>query len=594
MKKYQILSDAYQPTTVRELLLYMIRPYRLRFIGFFALSFAGVFCWNASSYVASNLITNLTDTVSVTNSAWRLVIIFGFLRLFDEIFWRIAELLMRSFKPQMIERIRAMAFKETLQKPHTFFTNSSSGRIAHWINKLADSTDRVVDNTIWGAWGEFLGLVLSAFFLLTVHWSLALIFSVWLFLLFWYNIRRGREFSRLVERQSDETSKASGLVVDVISNNSSFRVFNAREHERANLDYRQQKIISSWRKSWRYNLVTNTVKGQSTGLVNVFALSIAVILFSNDVVSIGGLVLFLAYFNSASSSLWNLTWNLDEYYRLFGTMQNSLDGLHGEDERRGELTKNEDVFREVSVELKNLSFAYPEMPQEKVLKKISLRIEAGQKVGVVGHSGAGKSTLIGLLLGFYVPSEGSITINEIDVMSKDPSFVRTVSAYVPQDTSMFNRTIRENVLYARPDATEKELMDALEKAKAREFVEKLSKGVDTLVGERGVKLSGGQRQRIAIARAILKDAPLLLLDEATSALDSVSEQAIQKALYELMKGRTAVVIAHRLSTLKHLDKIVVVEKGKIVEEGTHDELLRIKDGIYADLWKRQKDGFIVE
>jgi len=275
-------------------------------------------------------------------------------------------------------------------------------------------------------------------------------------------------------------------------------------------------------------------------------------------------------------------------------MQNSIDGLYGEDERIDDTTNNVEIPQKVMVELKNLSFAYPEMPDEKVLKNIDLRINAGQKVGIVGHSGAGKSTLIGLLLGFYVPSDGLIKINEVDVMTKDPSFVRAISAYVPQDTSMFNRTVRENVIYARPDATELELKEALEKAKASEFVEKLSYGLDTLVGERGVKLSGGQRQRIAIARAIVKDAPLLLLDEATSALDSVSEQAIQKALHELMKGRTAIVIAHRLSTLKHLDKIVVVEKGKIVETGSHDELLLIKDGIYADLWKRQKDGFIVE
>jgi ATP-binding cassette subfamily B protein len=165
---------------------------------------------------------------------------------------------------------------------------------------------------------------------------------------------------------------------------------------------------------------------------------------------------------------------------------------------------------------------------------------------------------------------------------------------VPQDTNLFNRTIRENIVYARPDATNQEVEAALKQAEALDFVKKLPNGLDTLVGERGVKLSGGQRQRIAIARAILKNSPLLILDEATSALDSVSEQAIQKALHELMQGRTTVVIAHRLSTLKHLDKIIVIEKGKIIEEGAHDDLLKIKDGVYADLWRRQKDGFIVE
>lgn len=200
---------------------------------------------------------------------------------------------------------------------------------------------------------------------------------------------------------------------------------------------------------------------------------------------------------------------------------------------------------------------------------------------------------MGLLLGFYTPTAGQILINDVNIISKDPSFIRAVSSFVPQDTSLFNRTIRENVLYARDDADEKVILEALKKAEALEFVEALPNGLDTRIGERGVKLSGGQRQRVAIARAILKDAPLLLLDEATSALDSVSEQAIQKSLHLLMQGRTSIVIAHRLSTLRHLDVIVVLDKGRIVEQGTHEMLIK-SEGIYADLWRRQKDGFIVD
>jgi ATP-binding cassette, subfamily B, bacterial len=211
----------------------------------------------------------------------------------------------------------------------------------------------------------------------------------------------------------------------------------------------------------------------------------------------------------------------------------------------------------------------------------------------VGHSGAGKTTLVGLLLHFYSTSKGEFKIGGVPVEDLTPAQMRELMAFVPQDTNLFNRTVAENIAYARPDAEMKDIVRAATEAQALDFIEKLPDGFDTVIGERGVKLSGGQRQRIAIARALLKNAPILILDEATSALDSVSEQAIQKAFVAAMKDRTAIVVAHRLSTLRHLDRIVVFEGGTIVEQGTHDELVAA-EGLYADLWRRQKDGFIGE
>ena len=581
------------PKTVKGLLIFMVKPYMFKTIAFFTLTFIGIIAWTASPVIIAEIIDKLSQNRHLTSTIWWLVVIYFFLRIIDETLWRVGEAVMRSYKPQMVERVRSLLFSMSLRKSYAYSVNSSSGQIGYWINQTTTMVNDVVDTTIWNVWGRVTGLTVSAIFLFIIHWSLGLLFVVWLILLFWFNIHRGKKFAQLVHLQSEEQSKASGLVVDALSNHLSVRTYNAQEVEKQTLYAEQRHIVRRWRDSWMQNLVTNIGKGQSAAVVSGIALIMVVVLYGNGTIQIGGILLFAAYFGDASSSLWELAWSLDSYYRNSGTIQNALDGLGGEDARMGEVVSKENIPSRVSLKLDDLSFSYPDQQSEDVLKNINLEIPAGKKVGIVGHSGAGKSTLIGLLLGFYEPTEGHILINGIDIASKDPSFAREVSSFVPQDTSLFNRTVRENVVYARPDVGETYLNLALKQARAQEFIEKLPKGLDTLIGERGVKLSGGQRQRLAIARAIVKDSPLLLLDEATSALDSVSEQAIQSALHELMKNRTTIVIAHRLSTLKHLDSIVVLDKGRIVEQGTHEELVKL-GGIYADLWKRQKDGFIAE
>lgn len=591
-QKYTVhVDNPSVPATPVELVKRMIKPYRSRLVLFFALSFLGVLSWTATPAIVGRIINQLQGSRVITPSIWWLVALFAVLRLLDEIFWRLAEWLMRTMKPQMQESIRGNLFAAVLKRQYSFFVNSSSGRIGHWINRATDTAAELIDTTIWSVWGRMCGMVIAFFFLLSAHWSLALLFIVWLILLFSFTVVRGRKFGRLVAIQSDETSKASGMIVDAISNHLSVRVFNAADRENSALRGQQGVIVRAHRLAWLQNLKTNVVKGQSAAIVSSLALVIVLYLYSRGVVQLGDVVIFFAYFSDASSSLWELSWSLDAYYRQFGTIQNSLDGLRGDDERLQRVTT--ELPKSASLTLQDLTFSYPDDHRRAVLDKLNIQIKAGEKIGLVGHSGAGKSTLVGLLLGFYEPTSGQIMINDVPLPDYDPSYIRAISSYVPQDTNLFNRSVIDNVRYARPDATEKQVVDALKQAQAYDFVKLLPQGVDTIIGERGVKLSGGQRQRLAIARALIQDAPLLLLDEATSALDSVSEQAIQKALHTLMKDRTAIVVAHRLSTLRHLDRVLVIEDGAIVEQGSHDELLKQK-GVYADLWTRQKDGFIAE
>jgi ATP-binding cassette subfamily B protein len=224
---------------------------------------------------------------------------------------------------------------------------------------------------------------------------------------------------------------------------------------------------------------------------------------------------------------------------------------------------------------------------------LTLHIKPGERIGLAGHSGGGKTTLTKLILRFADVTKGAIAIDGQNIADVSQDSLRSAIAYVPQEPYLFHRSLRENIAYARPDATDDEVMLAVKRANAYEFIKNLPDGLDTIVGERGVKLSGGQRQRIAIARAILKDAPILILDEATSALDSESEKLIQNALTKLMKGRTSIVVAHRLSTIAQLDRIIVLENGSIAEQGSHSELLQHK-GIYATLWAHQSGGFIEE
>jgi ATP-binding cassette subfamily B protein len=356
-----------------------------------------------------------------------------------------------------------------------------------------------------------------------------------------------------------------------------------------------QRTLDASHKVLIASLKQDTIFAFSTLTIGILALILAVVSVVVFHANVGTAFLVITYTNGISQRLWDFArGTLRTYNRAMGDAQEMIRILAISPEVRDPAKPEKARITKGAIDFQSMRFTHPESRSGEVLfNGLDLHIKAGEKIGLVGHSGSGKSTLTRLLLRFSDVDGGAILIDGQNIATVTQDDLRRHIAYVPQEPLLFHRSIRENIAYGKPGATQAEIEAAAEKAYAREFIDNLPKGYDTLVGERGVKLSGGQRQRIAIARAILKDAPILVLDEATSALDSESEKLIQAALWELMKGRTAIVIAHRLSTIQRMDHIVVLEHGSVTEQGTHRNLLKQK-GTYAKLWTHQSGGFIEE
>ena len=383
-----------------------------------------------------------------------------------------------------------------------------------------------------------------------------------------------------------------GMVADAVSNNMVVKTFAQEDYEIEQVGQLNKTYREAFLKDIGFTVAEGGARVLLLIVVQIIAIFISVNLVAEGTITIATAVFTLAYLQRIGSQLFVLGDILNGYDQALLDASPMSDMLYHENRVVDSPDATRLTIEQPSLEFKNVTYDYPDN-SEHALTDINLSIPAGQKVGLVGHSGAGKTTISHLLLRFDDPTEGSIFISGHDIGAVSQHSLRTAIAFVQQEPMLFHRSLRENIAYGRTEATDEQIIHAAKQANAWEFIEKLPEKLDTLVGERGVKLSGGQRQRVAIARAILKDAPILVLDEATSALDSESEKLIQDSLKNLMKNRTSIVIAHRLSTIAKLDRIIVLENGKIAEDGTHQELLE-KNGIYAKLWKHQSGGFIEE
>lgn len=484
-------------------------------------------------------------------------------------------------------------FNTVSEQSMQFHSDRFSGSLVSQSNKFVGSFERLMDVIIWDLWPTLIYIVMVVIILAPqVPWFAVglILFTAIYAMICTFSFRK---ISNLNEEWAAAETKQTGQLADSISNIISVKSYAKEAHERRRYaDFSRKSYnagIKSMRATIARDILFNCVQLCITALILVFLLMGREWLG----ISVAVLVLIVNYAQAIQGELWNINSILKNINRVFGDAHEMTLILDTIDDVVDIPEAQTLIMNQASVDFDNISFRHKDAKDE-IFTNFNLKVEPGERIGLVGVSGSGKTTLTKLLLRFADVNSGEITVSGQNIRNITQQSLRENIAYVPQETSLFHRSIAENIAYGKPDATQAEIEQAAKLANAHEFIIDMPEGYETLVGERGVKLSGGQRQRIAIARAILKDAPILVLDEATSALDSESEALIQSALERLMKGRTSIVIAHRLSTVASLDRIVVLQNGKIVEQGSHHALLEQKDGVYHHLWSRQSGAFMEE
>jgi len=494
-------------------------------------------------------------------------------------------------------RMRWNFHRLLLNQSMNFYHNEFAGRVAAKVMQTA-----LAVRDLWFILADILIYVVIYFLTMILvigkfNYVLMFPFVAWVLLYILALIYFVPRLSKLSRNQADARSLMTGRITDAYTNISTIKLFSHAGREANFAKVAMKEFLASVNNQMRLVSWIEIINHLLSMLLVIGTAIAAIWLWSSNEIMVGVIATSTAMALRLNGISHWVMWEMTSLYEQVGTLQDGLNTLSMHQEIKDEKNAKDLQIKKASVSFQNIVFNYPAQ-KKSVIHNFSLHIKPGEKVGLVGRSGSGKSTLVNLLLRFYDLKAGVIMIDNQDISKVKQNSLREKIGMVTQDTSLLHRSVKDNIVYGRPNATQKEIIHAAKRAKAHDFIMQLEdnffrKGYEAHVGERGVKLSGGQRQRISIARVMLKDAPILLLDEATSALDSEIEVVIQQSLYQLMEGKTVIAIAHRLSTIAAMDRLIVIDKGKIIEEGSHAELIK-KKGLYARLWKHQSGGFLGE